>query len=184
MCNTFSDIGDISKHYRSVKRVPKYFYFRIKKKKRIKKDTYGFHLLSKEIRNSKYKQKKQFCIKHFVKLFQQYSAMYFQTKCHYFPSNSAIKTFNNYEGISSKSKSIQTSEDISLFRNIQRKTPVLEFLFNKVAGIQLCNFIKKILHHKCLPVNTANTLNNIYERQLLNVFLLENKHHFLRQYTI
>ena len=47
MCNTFSDIGDISKQYRSVKRVTKYFYFRIKREKRIKKDTYGFHLMSK-----------------------------------------------------------------------------------------------------------------------------------------
>ena len=29
------------------------------------------------------------------------------------------------------------------FRNIHKKTLVLESLFNKVAGLQLCNFIKK-----------------------------------------
>ena len=29
------------------------------------------------------------------------------------------------------------------FRNIHRKTPVLESLFNKVAGLQTCNYLKK-----------------------------------------
>ena len=29
------------------------------------------------------------------------------------------------------------------FRNIHRKTPVLESLFNKVAGLQTCNSFKK-----------------------------------------
>ena len=29
------------------------------------------------------------------------------------------------------------------FRNIHKKTVVLEFLFNKVAGLKICSFIKK-----------------------------------------
>ena len=29
--------------------------------------------------------------------------------------------------------------------NIQGKTPVLESVFNKVGGLKVCNFIKKIL---------------------------------------
>ena len=29
------------------------------------------------------------------------------------------------------------------FRNIQRKTPMLESLFNKAAGLKSCNFVKK-----------------------------------------
>ena len=43
----------------------------------------------------------------------------------------------------------------SQFRSIQRKTPVLESLSNKVGG-QACNFIKKRLKHSCFPVNIAN----------------------------
>ena len=49
---------------------------------------------------------------------------------------------------------------------------MLESLFNKVAGLQCCNFIKKRLQHRCFPVNIAKflrtaILNNICERQLL-----------------
>ena len=44
------------------------------------------------------------------------------------------------------------------FRKIYRKTPVLESLFNKGAGIQACNFIKKRLQQKCFPVNIAKFL--------------------------
>ena len=41
------------------------------------------------------------------------------------------------------------------FRKIHRKTPVLEFLCNKVAGLEpLTLFIlKNKLQHKCLPLN-------------------------------
>ena len=47
-------------------------------------------------------------------------------------------------------------------------------LFNKVAGLQTCNFIKKRLQHKCFPVNFAKflgtaILKNIYGRQLLHL---------------
>ena len=45
-------------------------------------------------------------------------------------------------------------EKLSLrFRNIQRKTPVLESLFNKFAGPQACNFVKKRLQHRCFLAN-------------------------------
>ena len=30
---------------------------------------------------------------------------------------------------------------------------MLESLFNKVAGLKACNFIKNELQHKCFPVN-------------------------------
>ena len=50
-----------------------------------------------------------------------------------------------------------------------RKTPVLESIFNKVAGLKACNFIKKRLQHRCFPVKFAKflrtpTLKNICER--------------------
>ena len=38
---------------------------------------------------------------------------------------------------------------------ILRRTPVLESLFNKVAGLQAFNFIKKRLYHRCFSVNIA-----------------------------
>ena len=58
------------------------------------------------------------------------------------------------------------------FRNIHRKTPTLESLFNKVAALQACNFIKKRLQHMCFPVNITKflrtpILKNIRKRLLL-----------------
>ena len=41
------------------------------------------------------------------------------------------------------------------FRNIHRKTPVLESLSNKVAALKAYNFIKNWLQHKCFLVNIA-----------------------------
>ena len=37
--------------------------------------------------------------------------------------------------------------------NIHRKTPVLDSLFNKVTGLDTCNFIKKWLQQRCFLVN-------------------------------
>ena len=49
------------------------------------------------------------------------------------------------------------------------------FFFNKNAGLQACNFIKKRLKHRCFPANTTKflrtpILKNICERMLLGVF--------------
>ena len=41
------------------------------------------------------------------------------------------------------------------FRNIHRKAPVLESLFNKVAGLHVCNFIKKRLQYRSFSVKIA-----------------------------
>ena len=35
------------------------------------------------------------------------------------------------------------------FRNIHKKTSVLEYLFNKVTGLKACNFIKMRPQHRC-----------------------------------
>ena len=58
------------------------------------------------------------------------------------------------------------------FRNIHRKIPVLESLFNIVADDQDCNVIKKRLQHRCFFVNIAKSLRTpilkiICERLLL-----------------
>ena len=44
------------------------------------------------------------------------------------------------------------------FRKFYRKTPMLESLFNKAAGRQSCSFIKKIIRHRCFPVNSGKFL--------------------------
>ena len=43
---------------------------------------------------------------------------------------------------------------------VERKTPVLESLFNKVAGLKF--FIIKILQHRCFPVHIAKFLRTAF----------------------
>ena len=55
----------------------------------------------------------------------------------------------------------------------------LESFFNKAAGFQACNFIKKRLQHRCFAVNIAKFLGtpflkNIYQR-LLGLFAFKTK---------
>ena len=52
---------------------------------------------------------------------------------------------------------------------------MLEFLFDKVADLQTCNYIKERLQHRCFPARFAKflrtfILKNNYERLLLRVF--------------
>ena len=58
------------------------------------------------------------------------------------------------------------------YRQYHRKTPVLESLFNKVAGPKPYNFIEKWLKNRCFPKNIAKFLRtpilNIWERLILN----------------
>ena len=59
------------------------------------------------------------------------------------------------------------------FRNIHKKTPVFESLFNKVTGFQVSNIITKRLQHRNFPVNIAKflrttILKNICEQLLLH----------------
>ena len=44
------------------------------------------------------------------------------------------------------------------FRNIHKKTPLLESLLNNVAGLKSSNFFEKRLHHRYFPVNIAKFL--------------------------
>ena len=57
-------------------------------------------------------------------------------------------------------------------RKYHRKIPVLESVFNKVAGLRAYNFIAKKLQHRCFPVKFAKIfripiLKNICEQLLL-----------------
>ena len=61
-----------------------------------------------------------------------------------------------------------------------RETPVLESLFNKVAGLQACNYIKKRPQLRCFPVNIAKflrtpILKNTCEELLLNFIAPKGK---------
>ena len=55
-----------------------------------------------------------------------------------------------------------------LFCKFHRKTPVLESVFNKVAGLQACDFTKKRLQHKCFPVKFAKFLKHLLWRTSVN----------------
>ena len=62
----------------------------------------------------------------------------------------------------------------------QRKTPVLESLFNKVAGLRARSFIKKRLQHRCFPVKLAtflrtSILKNICEQLVAKISTLQKK---------
>ena len=48
------------------------------------------------------------------------------------------------------------------------KTFALESLFNKVAFLQFCNFIKKRLHHRCFLVDIASKIykNTYFDKHL------------------
>ena len=65
-------------------------------------------------------------------------------------------------------------------RKFQRKTSVLESLFNKVACLRVCSFIKKRLQHRCIPVKLAkflktSILKNICEQLPLKIGTLQKK---------
>ena len=58
--------------------------------------------------------------------------------------------------------------------NLTGKHLCWSLLFNKVAGLQVCNFIKKRLQHNCFPVKfvkflRTHILKNICKRLLLSV---------------
>ena len=58
------------------------------------------------------------------------------------------------------------------FRNIRRKTPVLESLFNKGAGLMACNIIKKRLQDRYFPLNNAKLLRTAFFKEHLRWLLL------------
>ena len=43
-----------------------------------------------------------------------------------------------------------------------KKTPVLESLFNKIAGLKAYNTIKMTLQHSCLPAINAKALRTAF----------------------
>ena len=51
-----------------------------------------------------------------------------------------------------------------------RKTPVLASLFNKVADLQACNFIKKRLQYGCFPVNVAKSLREAVILEIMKLY--------------
>ena len=66
---------------------------------------------------------------------------------------------------------------------------MLEYLFNKVAGLKACSFITKRLHHWCIPVKFAEflrapILKKICERLLLFVVDNKNGNIWSRRYVI
>ena len=46
--------------------------------------------------------------------------------------------------------------------NIHKKTPVLQTIFNKVAGQEGCHFVKKRIQGRCFPVKFAKILRTTF----------------------
>ena len=71
-------------------------------------------------------------------------------------------------------------DTLKVFCNIQRKTPVLESLYNNVAGLKVHNFVRTRLHHMCFVVSyiakfLKQLLKNLFWKwviELLNFFYL------------
>ena len=62
------------------------------------------------------------------------------------------------------------------FCKSHRKTSVLKSLFNRVAGLQGCNFIKKGLQHRYFPMEITKFLTTeVYERLLLKTVLSSDR---------
>ena len=74
---------------------------------------------------------------------------------------SKICALLNYESTSQKYLFVDVLQNscFSKFRNIHRKTPVLESLFNKEAA---CNFIKKRLQQRSFPLNIVEFLRTAF----------------------
>ena len=67
---------------------------------------------------------------------------------------------------SSHSQKFFKVEALGCSRNIHRKVPVLESLFNKVGGLKTWNFIIKRLQRRCFPVNIAKFLRAFFMEHL------------------
>ena len=63
-----------------------------------------------------------------------------------------------------------------LFRKFHRKAPVLESLFNKVAGLRACNFVKKRLQLRFFPVNFVEFLRTPFSTEHHWWLLLKLRH--------
>ena len=62
---------------------------------------------------------------------------------------------------------------LSFVRKFHRKKSVLVSLFNKVAGLKICNIIKKRLQHRCFPVKFCTFLRTPFFTEYLRWLLLE-----------
>ena len=74
-------------------------------------------------------------------------------------TNEAVKIIKLTEAVA---RNVLQSRRSSKLRNIHRKTSVFESLFNRVAGLKACNFIKNRLQHMCFPVNTKKLLRTAF----------------------
>ena len=59
------------------------------------------------------------------------------------------------------------------FRKFHKKTPVLESLFNKIAGHQPCNYIKKRLQHNRFPAKFPKILRTNFFTEHLRWLILD-----------
>ena len=83
--------------------------------------------------------------------------------------DAGITVRNSHQRCSVKKAALTNSTIFHIY--IYRKTPVLESLFEKIARLMACNFIKKRLQHRCFPVNMAKIFNSTYFKEYLQLLL-------------
>ena len=81
------------------------------------------------------------------------------TACNYINEETTVHVFS-WEVVKLSEAAFRRRS--SKFRNIHRKPPVLEFVLNKLAGLQANNFIKKRLQHRCFLVNITKFLEHAF----------------------
>ena len=70
---------------------------------------------------------------------------------------------------------------LKIFRNTHKKTPVLGSLFNKLASLQACNFIKRYSNTGVFLWNLRNFQENLFWRTSVNdCFWSSQKKHSLK----
>ena len=88
--------------------------------------------------------------------------------CILFLVDKSMTYLKNEHGVMSSKLKKQSLADIpqnrcpGKFRKFHRKIPLLESLFNQVAGLKICNFIKKRLQHRYHEKETTEAVVRRY----------------------
>ena len=88
------------------------------------------------------------------------------------PLTEEIRLFQPTFHVVTKIRREKQKQPQATFRNIYRKTSMLESLFNKVAGLKTGKFIKQRVQNRCFPVTFLKFLRtSILKSSILNIYL-------------
>ena len=81
--------------------------------------------------------------------------------------------FNNFETPEAATGGVSVKKVFLKVLQYSQKNTCVESLFNNVASLKTCNFIKKRLQHKCFPVNSATFLRTPILKKICELVLLK-----------